>query len=531
MIPATEALRIPPFRRLSSKWPRRDHENRLQPVATPIHFPKFAIEPTDSIFTIGSCFARNMEEYLSAHGYHVPTMSFSVPVEEWGARPTGILNKYTAASIHQEVDRAARGKTAQDLLPIISEPLIETEAGWVDLELAGGKPVTYERAIQRRLEIHDLFSGLFDCQVVTLTYGLVEAWFDVQGHRFIQEAPPMSLVKAHPERFAFKVLSHDDVVQMMEQTIATIQSIGGPKKVIITTSPVPMGRSFQDKDILVANTYAKSIIRSACGVVADRDERVDYFPSYEIVTLTNDPNIWADDQIHIKASFFPVIGDQLLSAYSSKKNATKEAWALVISGSNDAALALIEDEQSPEASCLIGLCKGQPDLLATNMDTASLPYQAWQKIDLFFEKKKMPDQQLAALSCALAQSSGSSDGQALLHARRGLLLQRLGRDGSEDIAKALSIRRMPAILLFAGQYALIDGCLDEAESLFDATVASLQGQMAKKLRGRAYLGLAEVEARRGQERKMEGYLSLAVLDDALTRQVEDVRKLLTEAAL
>lgn len=528
MIPATEALRIPPSNRLSSKWPVRGDGNRLEPVATPIHFPNFRIEPTDSIFTIGSCFARNVEEYLFRLGYRVPTLDFSVPAEEWGARPSGILNKFTAASILQEVDRAARGRSSENLLPIISEPLIETNDGWIDLELAGWKPVTPERAIQRRREIQDLFSGLFDCQVVTLTYGLVEAWFDNEGGRFIHEAPPMALVKAHPERFDFTVLSHEEVVRMMEQTIATIQSIGTPKKIIITTSPVPMGRSFQDKDILVANTFAKSIIRSACGVVADRNESVDYFPSYEIVTLTKEPSIWGDDQLHIKDDFVGKIVSQLLNAYAEKGEVTKEAWVLIRSGAIDDALALLRNEDSPEAFCLVGLCTSKPDLLATHMGTASLLHETWLKIALFFVQHKRDHQALAAFNRALAQPGGTSDVRANLYGRRGLTLQRLGQDGSEDIAQALATRRMPGVLCFAGRYALIDGRLDDAETLFGAAATGLHARkVPEKIRGDAYLGLAEVEAKRGQRAKMENYLDLALMDDAPSKRVENVRKSLT----
>src|ERR1700712_3706246 len=84
--------------RLASSWPARTAGNRLEPFADPIVTPGFTLRPTDVVFTIGSCFARNIEEYLRRLGMKVPTLDFVVPAGEREGRPSAILNKYTAPS-------------------------------------------------------------------------------------------------------------------------------------------------------------------------------------------------------------------------------------------------------------------------------------------------------------------------------------------------------------------------------------------------------------------------------------------------
>ena len=60
---------------LNSKWQSFDDiDNRLWPIAKPGHAPSFRIKPSSTIYTIGSCFARNIESALLHNGFEVPTL-------------------------------------------------------------------------------------------------------------------------------------------------------------------------------------------------------------------------------------------------------------------------------------------------------------------------------------------------------------------------------------------------------------------------------------------------------------------------
>lgn len=127
------------------------------------------------VFTIGSCFARNIEEHLGVLGLDVPTSAFSVPKTEWKHRPNGLLNEYTPGTMSQRINRAIDGTPASD------ETIIaDGENGFVDLLLPGGFPVTRERALERRNEIDGIYQKLLVSDVVIITLGYVEAWFDAQ---------------------------------------------------------------------------------------------------------------------------------------------------------------------------------------------------------------------------------------------------------------------------------------------------------------------------------------------------------------
>jgi hypothetical protein len=62
-----------------------------------------------------------------------------------------------------------------------------------------------------------------------------------------------------------------------------LKKINPRVRFILTVSPVPLVATADDQHVLVATTYSKSTLRSACGELYDRFEDVDYFPSYELI--------------------------------------------------------------------------------------------------------------------------------------------------------------------------------------------------------------------------------------------------------
>jgi len=169
----------------------------------------------------------------------VPTLDFSVPPSEASGRPSGMLNKYTVPSILQEVDRASRALAAPDdalATAIISEPLRDLGDGTViDMELVGLAPVSRERGVERRQQIQDLYARAFESEIVTLTFGLVEAWYDHETGRYIQETRPPALLKRFPGRFGFVMLDYQACAEQARRTIEVLNATGAPKKIIITT--------------------------------------------------------------------------------------------------------------------------------------------------------------------------------------------------------------------------------------------------------------------------------------------------------
>lgn len=292
------------FNNDSNKWPSRNNKNcRLHPVCSPEIKPSFSLKEHEPIFTIGSCFARHVEIALKKSGHPVPCLDFSVPEDElWSGTKmrSGILNKYTPHSMLNEILSAFNEPGA----PSDKDYLIEQEEGsFIDLQLHVNKPVSFDRAIQRRLEIRELFrKGIAECRVVIITLGLVESWWDALSGVYLNETPSQNLIKKYPNRFFFEVLSPEKVIDCTEKIVRLIHKHGKKdNKILITVSPVPIQRTFTDNDVIIANTYSKSVLRVAAEVAARTFDFVDYYPSYESVTLSSPEKSWLDDLVHVQS--------------------------------------------------------------------------------------------------------------------------------------------------------------------------------------------------------------------------------------
>jgi len=300
-----------------TNWP--DAKDRLIPEAWPAITPGFNFQKGDKIFTIGSCFARNIEDRLVDLGYNIPMKRFSVPKEEaeYLMRPNGVLNKYTPPSVFQEIEWCQRilEKGGQVIWSDIEDLLYECPDGrFVDLHIGGYIPVTRERVHARRQEIFDVFCEIFSSHVVVITLGMVEAWYDTLQGLFIQRVP--FTISADKDRFQFRRLRHQECFDYVQQAISMIRKRNTGCKFLITTSPVPLYRTFTSEDILTANTYSKSVLRAVCGEIVERNEQIDYFPAYENVTLTKDWGVFDKDLLHVSDAFVKKIVKNLVDHYS-----------------------------------------------------------------------------------------------------------------------------------------------------------------------------------------------------------------------
>jgi hypothetical protein len=301
-----------------STW--KEAKNRLTPEAWPEITPSFKINKNDKIFTIGSCFARNIEEHLEELGYNIPMTSFAVPKHEMGPtrRPNGILNKFSPACIFQELSWCEQiysvgGKVSPN---DIEHMLFEQNDGLViDLHIGGYIPVTKERALRRRQEIYDVFSQAFSSQVVIVTLGLIEAWYDTKENLVIQRYPH-DIIQDADGRFKFIRFNYGACYDQVQNTISLIRKHAPGCKFLITTSPIPLKQTFTDEDVIVANTYSKSVLRAVCGEIVEKNKLVDYFPSYENVMMTRGSDVYQEDLRQIKDTFIAQIANRLVEKYT-----------------------------------------------------------------------------------------------------------------------------------------------------------------------------------------------------------------------
>ena len=260
-----------------------------------VHKPKFTFDASTSFFCMGSCFARNVEEHLIYAGQRVLSKQIICPEEEWPNRVNGFVNKFTTHSM------------ANELIEVRDRPHIdeacfeETAQGWLDLQLcAGVRPTTLERAMQRRGYLTTVyFDRIRQADIVVLTLGLNEVWFDHASAKHLNAAPSFASVKRMPDRYALKITDPDSNIEQLETIRSTLRGLNPHVRMIVTVSPVPLGETFSGRDVAVANMYSKSVLRVAAGLFAECHSDVDYFPSFEMISLSPRMQVYAHDCLHV----------------------------------------------------------------------------------------------------------------------------------------------------------------------------------------------------------------------------------------
>jgi len=294
------------------RFPSGDDPRVSDGLLFPVFRPKFPFTFEGStVFTIGSCFARNIEAVLAPKGVNLPTMDFQVPPEEYPYRNNGVLNEYNPGTMNQRILHALSGKDFPEgtIVPTSDDKV-------ADVLLPGGcQPVTYERAVQRRREIAEIYRRLASADLVIITLGFVEAWYDTDTQMYLNAIPPLRFAEKNKARYHFRRLDVFECVRLMEEAIEALTSAG--PTVLLTVSPVPLQVSFVGKDCILANEFSKSVLRVTAERLAGRP-KVEYFPSYEIVR-SGGLGAFVEDHVHVKPEVVQRVTDYMLSAYRQQE--------------------------------------------------------------------------------------------------------------------------------------------------------------------------------------------------------------------
>jgi hypothetical protein len=278
------------------RWPRQD-SSRVEPMAQPYSEPSFSIEPGAKIFTVGSCFARNIEQHLAHHNFDVPSRRHFGDLH--------VINKYNPFAILQEFRGAL---FPNERLPP-KDRLFQVDNGrWVDLHLHFAHPVEKDVILNYNVHSENLFAEIINCPYFIITLGLVEVWYDRECKCYLNE--PLNFDRLYLEnkrlreyfakRFVFQVLSYEETYSATYKIFALLKSLASPDcRAILTVSPVPLSGTFTGKDVLVANMYSKSVLRTVSEAICKRFDFVDYFPSYESVMLSPRTTTWEEDGVHV----------------------------------------------------------------------------------------------------------------------------------------------------------------------------------------------------------------------------------------
>src|SRR6478672_5832928 len=278
--------------------------------------PKFKLRREDKFYAIGSCFARGLENSLAGRNIVVesaaPEFARLQPANKEGSG-LGFTNKYNTYSILNELCWALDPDAEFPRASIVQL----TNTTWYDPHTNPTLNfVSLEETLERRALLQAVTKRIKECRAVILTLGLAEVWRDVQADVFVNCTPIPSLFKKYPGRYQFHLTSFAQNLANLEAIYALLGSYGHPDfHIVVTVSPVPLMNTFSTMDIVVANTWAKSLLRAVAHEFAAAHGNVDYFPSYEIVHNSDRREMWEDDLRHVQGAGVQHIMDVFLRNY------------------------------------------------------------------------------------------------------------------------------------------------------------------------------------------------------------------------
>ena len=270
-------------------WKDTKRASRLTFVRKPI------IEKSDKVFTIGSCFAREVKAAFGALGFAVfpeyRKIEFDPKNQKLGYIPTlDHLNHYNTFTIRQEFELAFAGghHAPDDFIQLVPADIKNQHV------LAGYENGAWQDPFRRYVFARDrdllvdlsrkiddsVRSAIMACDIYVITLGLTEVWRDRRRGQYFNQPPENR--NSESERYLFERSTFEQNYQNMRRVCSLVAEHFPARKIVLTVSPVPLKRTFTDMDVVVANTESKCTLRAVAAAISQEFDNVVYWPSYEI---------------------------------------------------------------------------------------------------------------------------------------------------------------------------------------------------------------------------------------------------------
>lgn len=268
-----------------------------------VTIPVDRLFPADSsFFAIGSCFANELRAALGKKGFgiypkpatdvhHLFPKAIQRPAS-WGPWDDRVhLQFYNTFSLRQEFEKAFGlwTQAPDDYYTVV-------QAG----ETQYWDP--YRRSIyaDSLADIHAISQaqdatmkqGIMDADAIVITLGLIETFKRKNDGRVTCQYNRhfVDHVEYHQSTFAE---NYDNI-----KTICDLYFKAFPnKKIVLSVSPIALTQTFNDRDVVVANTESKSMLRTVAAEIDRNYENVIYWPSYEI--CMNNEGSFKSDLRHV----------------------------------------------------------------------------------------------------------------------------------------------------------------------------------------------------------------------------------------
>lgn len=240
--------------------------------------PALPIQAHHKITSVGSCFAQYIGHWLQQHGYQY--CQSKLLQHETASFALG--NVYTPRALLQWLT-FSDDELAQ--YSIYQHPVSQH---FIDLLLPNLNPEGYHNKADlleaRKAVIEEIKYQLSHSDCFIFTLGLIEAWQDTLGICY-PSCPGVKQGEYHADIYTLKVFQFSDILSDLTQLIEVVTSINPTIKCVLTVSPVPLTATATEQHVLVANSYAKAVLRAVAGQFCEQHAQVSYFPSFDLITM------------------------------------------------------------------------------------------------------------------------------------------------------------------------------------------------------------------------------------------------------
>lgn len=249
---------------------------------------KFQLHASSKIATAGSCFAQHIARYLNQAGKstyivespHPLVVKFGGEVSSYQLFSARYGNIYTARQCLELFNQAF------GITPMIVD-FIEQDGRIYDLlrpnAVPNGFPGLREAKADRAFHLACVKKLFETTDVFVFTLGLTECWYNAESGHTYPVCPGTARGAYNPSLHQFRNLTYPEVMADLDTLMQGLLAVNSAIKVILTVSPVPLVATNTGKNVLVASSYSKSVLRAVCGEIESRYDHVQYFPSFEIV--------------------------------------------------------------------------------------------------------------------------------------------------------------------------------------------------------------------------------------------------------
>jgi len=293
-------------------------------------------------FTMGSCFAEEIRKALTAYNVQCYPEYSRINMDPSRMRIDTLperehLNYYNTFSIRQELERAA-GLWKQDPSDIWELKNRKIENARLDKGDGTVYQDPYRRLIfgQSQADLWDAIEqvnsvtsdGIKQADVCVFTLGMTEV-FKKRNNGLVCNQVPVYGGGAGMRETYFYQSTYEDNINNMRTALKLLKSLNEKVEVVLTVSPVPLHRSFNEHDIFVNNMESKATLRAVAGQICREFEWVHYFPSFEIVWGIGSGAYKDEDLLHVKEEIVSNIMGLFLSSHCVQPSDSDESQNVV----------------------------------------------------------------------------------------------------------------------------------------------------------------------------------------------------------